>query len=372
MVVALHPFVTYPLSLMVFFRRRQTSSADLISVQRPSAAICLSAYNEAAVIVAKIESLIRIAEAYGPATVHVYTDGCSDNTAALLEPYRDKIDLIVSEQRNGKTYGMNALIVRSNSDLIMFTDANVEIDDDALIRLAEPFADPECGCTTAQLRYVNSKDSPTSFVGSVYWRIEEWVKSLESATVGMLGVDGAGFVVRRSVYRAAPPDLIDDLFVTLAILIEGKRVLRAPNVTVFELGAVKVREEYRRKVRIACQAMNVHKAMWPKIRQLDGHIVYCYVSHRLIKWMIPYLLFCAWLATFAAIGLQFGYIAGALAVVVVLIGLGLGAVGVPGFALITTAVVSLAGVGQGVANSIFSARSFTTWEPAESVRKKIS
>lgn len=369
LVVAAHPFVTYPLSLQLFFRKLQVPLADWSKEARPSVAICLSAYNEAAVIVTKVESLIRIAEAYGPATIHVYTDGCSDETAELLEPFRDRIDLIVSRQRTGKTHGMNVLIGRSDSELVMFTDANVEIPDDGLIRLSLPFVDPACGCATARLQYVNSKESPTSFAGSVYWRIEEWVKSLESATIGMLGVDGASFVVRRKSYRPAPPDLIDDLFVTLAIHIEGGRVVRAPDVTVHEYGAVRVREEYRRKVRIACQAMNVHKVMWPSIRKQNWRVIYGYVSHRLIKWMIPFLLACAALSLLAAIWLQFGLGVGAGILGCGLAALGLGALGVPGLSLLTTIVVSLTGVGQGVATSLFGGQSFTTWEPAESVRR---
>lgn len=368
-VLATHPFVTYPLSLQLFFRKREVPLADWPKEKRPSVAVCLSAYNEAAVIVTKIESLIRMAEAYGPATIHVYTDGCSDNTAELLEPFSNKIDLIVSNQRTGKTHGMNVLISRSDSELIMFTDANVEIPDDGLIRMTKPFIDPACGCATARLQYVNSNESPTSFAGSVYWQIEEWVKSLESATIGMLGVDGASFVVRRKSYRPAPPNLIDDLFVTLAIHIEGGRVVRAPNVTVHEFGAVRVREEYRRKVRIACQAMNVHKVMWPSIRKQNWRVIYGYVSHRLIKWMIPFLLAGTGLCLLAAILLEFGVAAGASVVGVGLVALGLGALGVPGLSLLTTIFVSLMGVGQGVLTSVFGGNSFTTWEPAGSVRR---
>ena len=359
----------YPVTLQLHFRSREIMLADCAKDERPSVAICLSAYNEAAVIVGKVESLIRIAEAYGPASIHVYTDGCSDSTAELLEPYRDKIDLNVSHERRGKTHGMNVLIGKSDSDLIMFTDANVQIADDGLIRLSLPFIDPACSCTTARLSYENTTESPTSCAGSMYWRIEGWVESLESATIGMLGVDGACFVVRRQAYRAAPPYLIDDLFVTLAILIEGGRVVRAPGVTVHELGAVRIREEYRRKVRIACQAMNVHRAMWPNIRRQNWRIKYGYVSHRLIKWMIPFLLAGAGLSVLAAICFQFGWLPSAITLAGFIAMLGLGAIGVPGLSLVTTVFVSLAGVGQGVASSLIGKGTFTTWEPAESVRR---
>jgi cellulose synthase/poly-beta-1,6-N-acetylglucosamine synthase-like glycosyltransferase len=370
LLVALHPFLTYPFSLRVFFRRRAVALGQWSPDQRPSVAICLSAYNEEAVILNKVESLLRMKQAYGNATIHVYTDGCSDDTVKRLEPYRDQIDLVVSDQRNGKTYGLNVLIARSSSELLMFTDANVDVPDDGLIRLAAPFVDPNCGCATAQLKYVNAKDSPTSFAGSLYWRIEEAVKLLESNTVGMVGVDGASFVVRRDAYRPAPPNLIDDLYVTLSILIEGMRVVRAPNITVFERSAVATGEEYRRKVRIACQAMNVHKVMWSGVKQQSASLIYSYVSHRLIKWMMPYLLACSGLAFLAAIGFAYGFAIAAGLLALMLLTVTIGAlVNIPVVSLLSTIAISFIGVGQGVAMSWLSNQSFTTWEPVESVRQ---
>ena len=49
-------------------------------------------------------------------------------------------------------------------------------------------------------------------------------------------------------------------------------------------------EEFRRKVRIACQAFNVHRALWPKLRRLPLLDRYKYVSHKLLRWLTIYLL----------------------------------------------------------------------------------
>jgi cellulose synthase/poly-beta-1,6-N-acetylglucosamine synthase-like glycosyltransferase len=367
---ALHPFFTYPLSLALFGTRRVANNTG--SASRPAVAICLSAYNEEAVIVEKIRSLIAAASIYGPATVHVYTDGCSDRTVELITPFADKFDLVVSPERRGKTHGMNLLMTRSDSPLVMFSDANVVASDQIVAQLAQPFQDPTVGCTTARLLYSNPEESATSHAGSVYWKLEEFIKSIESKTIGVIGVDGASFMVRRELYHQAPENLIDDLYVTLSVLAGGAAVIRVPEAVVYERSAVKAREEYNRKVRIACQAIRVHRHLWPSIRKLPFPKVYGYVSHRLMKWLMPFFLTSAGLALIAALWIQIGWpiVAIALALLaLVMIG---GRFAVPGLAFVYTVGLSLIGVMNGVLLGLFSESAFVTWDPAQSVREKPS
>ena len=85
LLLLLHPYTTYPLSLMLMPKRPLRRPAP--GWVHPSVAICMSAYNEERVIVAKVESLLEMAKAYGPATIHIYVDGSEDRTVELLEPY---------------------------------------------------------------------------------------------------------------------------------------------------------------------------------------------------------------------------------------------------------------------------------------------
>ncbi|MBW4329916.1 glycosyltransferase [Stakelama sp. CBK3Z-3] len=371
LLLAAHPFVTYPLSLFWFARRRRPVPG-MIESPRPSCAICISAYNEEKSIVAKVEQSLAMAERYGPATIHIYVDGCSDRTAELLQPYADRIDLVVSEERSGKTHGLNVLIERSQSDLLMFTDANVDSDADALVRLAQPFADPRIGCTTARLVYSNPDESATSFIGALYWRIEEAVKQIESDTLGVVGVDGASFMVRRSLYRSAPPDLIDDLYVTIGVMTAGATVVRVPEVVVQERSAVQAKEEFHRKMRISCQAMNVHRALRGELRKQPFIVRYGYTSHRLLKWLMPYFLLGAGLCALGAITAAFGWITGVAAILIaaaILVG---GAAGVPVLSIAYSSALALLGVGLGIAQSLFGKQRYRTWEPAATIRSSQS
>ena len=54
-------------------------------------------------------------------------------------------------------------------------------------------------------------------------------------------------------------DRIDDFYVSLLLLCQGHQVVRASDVRAYELSAVDRRDEFWRKVRIACQAFNVSR-----------------------------------------------------------------------------------------------------------------
>ncbi|WP_304562995.1 glycosyltransferase [Sphingomonas immobilis] len=366
---AAHPFFTYPLSLFfIGTKNRPVAASD--PTFRPTLALCMSVFNESRVIVTKIENMLVMAERYGPATIHVYVDGATDDTPELLRAYADRIDLVVSNERKGKTAGLNVLVPRCESELIAFTDGNVITPATGLVDLAAHFLDKSVGCVTAKLVYTNEDESPTSAAGSLYWRLEEALKRVESATVGVMGVDGAFFMVRRALYQPAPSHLIDDLYVSLMILAAGHRVVTAEEVIVRERSAVYWREEYRRKRRIACQAWNVHRTLWPVLRKMPPMMRYAYVSHRLIKWLSPFLLALSGIAFAAAMVTRFGW---GNSLVVLLVLSALFAIGVllrlKPVTIALSAITSLAGVAAGVLEATFSRHTYTVWAPAASIRQ---
>ncbi len=369
--VSVHPFLTYPLSLLLLVKRRPIAPTVTAGPREPrSVAICMSAYNEELVIAAKMDSLIAMAAAYpGEARIHVYADAPSDRTSEILAQYGDRADIVFGTERRGKTWGMAQLVERSQGELLMFSDANVVADIHAIDGLAAAFEDPEVGLASARLIYSNPEESATSRGGAAYWELEEWIKRIESATIGLVGVDGAMFMIRRSLYRTPPPYLIDDLYVSLTTLISNARIVSIDTVRVFERSSARASEEFNRKKRIACQAWNVHKALWPELRRLPVILLYGYLSHRVLKWLTPLSALClilAYGALFAALyGVWnvFAVICGAAALLVVA-----NMLAFQPAELVIGMVVSLAGVGVGLFQSFFTNKTYTIWQTIDSIR----
>jgi hypothetical protein len=166
-----------------------------------------------------------------------------------------------------------------------------------------------------------------------------------------------------------PQYLIDDMFVSLSILCDGYRVVRARDVIAYELATTTSGDEFRRKVRIACQAFNVNRQLWPRLRRLDRLNIYKYVSHKLLRWLSG----------------------GSLALGGAFLELALAGAGFPGIALASLLLIAalallgwcrygkwpsrfwdvvsgLGGTALGVWYSLRGAE-FQVWEPAQSARE---
>ena len=366
----LHPFTTYPFSLRVLARLRPRRTA--LSEKGPGSAldfaICVCAYNEEGVIRSKIENMLELQRRHPTTELLVYVDAATDGTAEILKAYASHLTLVISESRFGKTHGMNLLASKAKASVLVFSDANVIMDLDALANLQVHFADPLVGCVGGSLTYTNPGDSVTAASGSIYWRLEEWIKDLEQQSGSIMGADGSLFAVRRALHRSPPDDLIDDMYVSLMVICEGHRVIQAKDVRAFERSATSSRDEFLRKARIACQAHNVHRALWPELRRLDWLTVYKYVSHKWLRWFGIFYLGAAVVSFILAL-LTAGYLVAAHALV--FLTLTAGAMGhfsrVAPFAQAVDIVRAFCGVGLGVIQSMRGER-YQTWAPAASVR----
>ncbi|HEY6642233.1 glycosyltransferase [Povalibacter sp.] len=369
LLLALHPFTTYPMSLLLLRALGVGRSKSAAAAPRPvSFAICMCAYNEERVIGQKMQNLLSLREREPELQILVYVDASSDRTAEILRPYADRISLHVSEERHGKTYGMNLLSSRADADVLVFTDANVMLDLDCLDDLRRHFMDPRIGCVCGNLNYVNSGASVTAASGSLYWRFEEALKRLESQTGSMMGADGSIFAIRRELRHVPPDHIIDDMYVSLMTLIDGHRVIQARDARAYEESVAKSSEEFSRKVRIACQAFNVHRLLWPRLRRTDWLTRYKYVSHKLLRWLSIFFLAIAALAFLAAL-VAAGYPLLALALVAAaVVGGCLGHFwSIKPFVQIMDLLLALSGAGLGVLRSLRGER-FQTWTPANSIR----
>ena len=210
----------------------------------------------------------------------------------------------------------------------------------------------------------------TAATGSIYWRLEEAIKELESRTGSTMGADGSIFAIRRVLHHAPPPDIIDDMFVSLSILCDGFRVVRVADALAYEETVSRPQEEFRRKVRISCQAFNVHRLLRARLRRLSLLDRYKYFSHKLLRWMSGYLLAIAGISFIGALTDMDAW--RALAVVLAL-SLGTTAIGLtrpasmPG-KLLDIAAAFLA-TSFGVIRSIRGER-FQTWTPPASARSR--
>ncbi|MEJ7925211.1 glycosyltransferase family 2 protein [Sphingobium sp. AN641] len=357
----LWPFIFYPLVLRLLpavADRPQPGPA-------PSASLLFCAYNEAAAMPEKLANLAALKTRHPALEILAFDDGSSDDTAVQIAAAGDFVTLVRGPGRSGKAHGMKQLAARATGDILIFTDANVMLDLDAIDRLLARYADPAVGGVLGSLHYVGEGESATASVGSLYWRIEEALKDAESRTGNVLGADGSIFSVRRALYPDFPDTVLDDLTVSMAVIFAGRRLVKARDVIARERLVAARGDEYRRKVRIAARAWHTHGHLRPQLRRMAAVDRFKYASRKMLRWFGGLFLITGALAAGALAWLVSPWLLLGLALAAaLLLALGLSMRRGP-LASVVDILIAYAATLQGVVRAM-GGGTFVTWAPAKS------
>lgn len=282
-----YPFIIYPilLSFLVFFRKvNPVKPID----RYPSVAIVISALNEESWISKKIENSLALDYPQGKLRIVVISDGSTDRTVACARKYLPSITLIEKPQRCGKVCNLNDVVPTLAEDVVVFSDANVLYQHDAVKRLIERLeSDPQVGCVSGKVVLTDTTPELRKSE-EIYYSIEWTLQEKASRLYSMAGADGAMYAIRRRLFQRCPNDtIVEDLVIPTSIIRQGYRVLFEPRAVGWEGGVASVSEEFRRKTRIAAGAAQglLRGNAWP-IGAPAGYW-FVFLSHKLLRWVSP-------------------------------------------------------------------------------------
>ncbi len=356
----LYPYAIYPLILKLLRRKPvRVAPADL----RVSLLFC--AYNEVEALPKKIENLRILKERMPELQILAYDDNSNDGSSELWATAADLVTVIRGEGRTGKAAGMKRLEALAGGEILVFTDANVMLAPNAIQKLLPYFADAEVGGVCGTLRYASDPSSNTAQIGSIYWRLDESLRSHESATGDVMGADGSIFSVRKSLYPTFPDTVLDDFTVSMSVIFAGKRLISAPDVIAFENSVAHRDEELRRKIRIGARAFHTHMHLKEQLGRMSLLNRFKYLSHKLLRWFGG--LFLAGGAGFAMAAIAAASpvaAAGIAAMGLLLLAISLrlrGGILAKSSEVVLSTFATLVGVLQGMRG-----RTVATWSPAKS------
>ena len=275
----LYPYLLYPLAL-----RSMSRCPIRVAPADCSVSLLFCAYNEIDCLPRKIENLRQLKHARPDLQILAYDDGSSDGTTELLGGVSDLVTTIRGPGRTGKAAGMKQLVRHARGDILIFTDADVELQPDAIDRLLPYYGDPEVGGVCCSVKMLSQVSSATSHTGSLYWSWDDRIHQLESATGNVMGASGAMFSVRRELYPEFPDTVQDDFTVSMSVIFQGKRLIKAPDVVAFTNAFSKPGEEIRRKMRIGARAYHTHRFLRPQLAQMSSRDRFKYFSHKFLRW----------------------------------------------------------------------------------------
>lgn len=297
--IVVYVYVGYPvlvaLAARLFGRGGRTSGA-LEAAAAPAVSIVIAVRNEAQRLPARMRNLIDL-DYDGPLQIIVVSDGSTDDPAAALEPWADRVDLVEAPAA-GKAAALNAGAASARHDILVFADARQLFAPDALRRLVAPFADRRVGGVSGELLLDGDHDSSVGEGVGLYWRYEKWLRRSESAIGSTLGATGAIYALRRSLWRPLPSGtLLDDVLAPMRAVLAGARVVMEPAARAFDRVPPDAATEWRRKVRTLAGNYQILRLEPRLLLPVVNPVWWQYVSHKLGRLVVPYALIGALVAS---------------------------------------------------------------------------
>ena len=296
--------VGYALVLALLARLRRPRPVATWEGELPTISAIVAAYNEQEVIAQRIANLRSLDYPPQRLQVIVASDGSSDRTAARA--HAAGADLVLELPRGGKIRAQDAAVAEATGELLVFSDANASWQREALKRLVGAFADPKVGYVCGDVMFTD--DGGTNQEG-LYWRYEMWLRRMESGLSSVTSGNGAIYATRRESYLKVDPLAGHDLSFPFNMVKRGWRAVYVTDARATEKMAPSIEGEFTRKRRMA-------RRTWPTVfasglmspRGYSPLYALMIFSHRVLRYLVPFLHVLVLAANIALIGQGWVYL----------------------------------------------------------------
>jgi cellulose synthase/poly-beta-1,6-N-acetylglucosamine synthase-like glycosyltransferase len=297
----LHTYLLYPLLLVVaatavqtwrdlryLHSRQERRQPSREALPLPGVSLIIPAYNEERHLPDKLQNLRALDYPRDRLQIIFVSDGSTDSTNDMLRSAESEtVELILLPTRGGKSAALNRAVAGARHGIVVFSDAATLFARDAVQKLVRPFADPRVGVVCGSLQFQASAESRET--EGVYWGYESMIRLMESRLGVTLSGSGAIYALRRECFvPLAAETLVEDLVVPMNARALGYRVLYEPEARATDFAASTVAGEFTRRVRIATGSFQVLGRLLRA--PLDARTKFAFVSHKVLRWIIPFLL----------------------------------------------------------------------------------
>lgn len=258
----------------------------------PSCTLVIAAYNEEDLIEKKIKNTLSLIYPSEKLKIYFVTDGSTDKTPDIVLNY-PRLTLFHKDERRGKVAAMDRVMKFIDSEIVVFTDANTFLNQEAIIKICRHYSSDKVGGVAGEKRvfYNNIADASSAGEG-MYWKYESQLKKWDSELNSVVGTAGELFSVRTELYSDVPPDtILDDFMISMQIAAQGYKIVYEPDAFATETASANITEELKRKIRIAAGGIQSIVRLKSLLNPFKYPILsFQYISHRVLRWTIAPIL----------------------------------------------------------------------------------
>jgi len=290
--IVFYSYLGYGILLFVIIRIKRLIGGKTKSVSEPlfepEVTLFVAAYNEKDFVKAKVQNSKELDYPKEKMQQLWITDGSTDGTPEMLAIYPE-IQVYHKSERGGKIGAMNRGMQFVKTPIVIFSDGNTMLGKDSVREIVKLFQNPMTGCVSGEKRILTDEKETAAGAGEgIYWKYESLLKKWDAELFSVVGAAGELFAIRTELYQEVEPDtLLDDFIISLRIAKKGYTIQYNPNAYAIETASVNVKEELKRKIRIAAggiQSIVRLKELLNPFRY--GVLSFQYISHRVLRWSL--------------------------------------------------------------------------------------
>ena len=290
-------YAGYPIWLYV--RARLWPCPVRVASIFPSVTILLAVHNEEKYLPGKLQNLAGLHYPPDCLEIIVVSDGSTDRTNQILASAESpNCQGIVLDEHCGKASALNFGVAQARGEIVVFTDARQIIASEALKTLIENFADPSVGCVSGELLIGQDQTTLSAEGVGLYWRMEKKIRRWEGLAGSSVGATGSLYAVRRNLIVPLPQGtILDDVYIPLHVVRQGKRVVFEPKALAFDPLTPDPKQEFRRKLRTLFGNYQLLQ-LAPWILTTSNPVRLEFLCHKLLRLLVPFALLGLLVSTF--------------------------------------------------------------------------
>jgi cellulose synthase/poly-beta-1,6-N-acetylglucosamine synthase-like glycosyltransferase len=293
-ILILHTYIIYPLLLIILGRFIKESKGNKVDSYTPFVSVLMAVHNEEIVIREKIEMLISSDYPADKLELLVGSDSSDDKTNDILDDLIGKfpsLRIIHFHERTGKPAVINRLSCEAKGEILLITDANVLPGKNSIRILVNNFSDKSVGLADSRLINTGIKKDGISLPEVAYLSLEMILKNIEGKLWGtMMGPFGGFYAVRKNSYEPlSRKTLADDFRICMNVIRKGEKAISDHEALVYEDVSNSLKEEFNRKVRISSGNFQNLKHFAFLLLRPFSKWSFCFISHKLLRWITPFL-----------------------------------------------------------------------------------
>lgn len=284
--------IGYPILLIVLDKILKPKPIEKNKDYEPTVSYMIVAHNEEDVIEKKLENALNINYPKDKLEIVIASDYSTDNTNKIVENFIENhrdydMKLYKSIEHQGKTNAQNEAQKITNGEILVMTDANAILKENAIRELVSSFSSKEVVYVCGKLEYINDFENYTNLSESTYWNLDLKLRDIESRFQTITAGNGSIYAVRNKEYIIIPDISCHDSAMPYQYALKQKKALFNPDAISYEKTGSKNSDEFKRKIRMnrtilhifndSFKVLNLKKFRWFSL---------FFFGHRICRYML--------------------------------------------------------------------------------------